>query len=261
MQFELKNRAALVTGASQGIGKEIALQLARAGVRVALTSSNEAKLQAAAAEIEAAGGTVVVIPGDAHSEGEMVRVAETALAHFGTVDILVNNVAGIGRMGAFEEMPAEEWVDLFRLNVMSGVILAKELVAGMKEKKWGRIIFMSSERAIEPKKNLAAYSMTKAGILALAKGMSNELGEFGITVNCISPGVILTPSWDAGAAGANMRREDFAEQYSQHVLPSGKLGMPEDVAALVCYLCSDLARWMTGSNFRVDGGSIKNIQI
>ncbi|HTM63264.1 MAG TPA: SDR family oxidoreductase [Gammaproteobacteria bacterium] len=261
MRFELKNKTALVTGGSQGIGKEIALQLAREGVKVALTSGNETKLKTAAAEIDAAGGTVVAIPGDARSEVDLIRVAETAQGYFGAIDILVNNVAGIGRIGNFEEMPAEEWVDLFRINVMSGVILARHLIARMKEKGWGRILFMSSERAIEPKKNLAAYSMTKAGMLALAKGLSNELGEYGITVNCISPGVIVTPSWDAGAASANMSREEFAEQYSQHVLAGDKLGMPEDVAALVCYLCSDLARWITGSNFRVDGGSIKNIQI
>lgn len=261
MKFDLQNKTALVTGASQGIGKEIALQLARSGVKVALTATNANKLMSVVNDINHAGGHAIAIVGNAKVEQDLITVAEQAVSAFGTIDILVNNVAGIGRIASFDTMTTEEWVDLFRLNIMSGVILTKHLVPGMKAKNWGRILFLSSERAIEPKKFMAAYAMTKTGLLSLAKSLANELGEFGITVNSISPGVILTPSWDEGASKANMPRAAFAEQYSDHVLSQQKLGVPEDVASLVCYLCTDMARWMTGGNLRVDGGSVKNIQI
>lgn len=261
MNLKLANKSALITGASQGIGREIALQLAHEGVRVVITSSNIEKLKLVAREIETCGGSVACVEGNAATEADLINIANEAVSHFGDIDILINNVGGVGQIGHFDIMSTEEWVDLFKLNVMSGLILTKHLKPMMQKNNWGRVIFLSSERAIEPKKNLAAYSMTKAAILSLAKSLSNELGEYGITVNCISPGVIMTPSWDKGASDANTSSIEFARQHSDHVLSKDKIGLPEDVANLVSFLCSDLARWITGSNFRVDGGSVKNIQI
>lgn len=260
MKLSLENHTALITGASQGIGREIAIQLAKMGANIVITSNDEEKLYNVADEIRLFTKNIVVICADAALENELENIVIHAPSYFGNIDILINNVGNIGRLSHFEDYTTDEWFYLFKLNVMSGVLLSKHLVPTMKKNLWGRIVFISSEKATEPGINLTPYAMTKAALLSIAKSLANELGEYNITVNSISPGVIITPAWDENAKAANMSTVDFAAKCCESVLPKMSLGMPLDVANLVSYLCSDHARWITGSNFRVDGGSIKSIQ-
>jgi len=261
MNLHLQNKIALVTGASQGIGREIAIQLARNGVKLFLTSKDQLALEEVAQEIQELGGEVKFIVRDLQEETSIDAVANLALEHFDQVDILINNVGSIGRVGEFESFTREDWLDLINLNVLNAVMLAKLLIPGMKRKQHGRIIFIASEKASEPGSFLAPYAMTKAAIVSIAKTMANELGKNGITVNCISPGVILTPAWDADAKKADLSREEYAAQFCKNVISKEALGTPNDIANMVCYLCSDLARWITGSNIRVDGGAIESLQL
>lgn len=262
MDLNLQNRIALITGASQGIGKEIAKQLAKEGAYLVITSNDEKNLALTVEEISDKNNKVIAISGDATSESDLNDIVNKAIQQFGRIDILVNNVGNIGKLSNFENFSSDEWLHLFKLNVMSGVILTKLVTPSMRDYQKGRVLFIASEKAIEPGFYLSPYSMTKAAILSVAKSLANELGKDGITVNCISPGVILTPAWDFNAQEMNMTRKDYAAKYCQNVLTNeAHLGMPFDVAMLACFLCSDLARWITGSNFRVDGGSVKSVQM
>lgn len=261
MQLHFVNKHVLVTGASQGIGKEIAMQFASEGAKLLLVSNDQNGLDDVTNEINVKGGLATNVCCDLSVESDLDKIVEKVAVYFDYIDILVNNVGGIGRLANFENFTSGEWLQIFNLNVLSSVMLTKLLLPKMKQRQYGRIIFIASEKASEPGTMLAPYAMSKAAVVSVAKSLANELGKDGITVNCVSPGVILTPAWDANAATANLTREAYAAQFCQNVISKEQLGMPVDVATLVCYLCSDQARWMTGGNYRVDGGSIKSIQL
>lgn len=261
MELNLKNKTALVTGGSQGIGAEIATQLANEGVFVAITSQDGDKLKSVADNIRQSHGRVVTIEGDVTDLDQLELIATQAIAQLGRVDILINNVGGIKRVSSFQEYKLEEWQEIFNLNVLSAIYLTKAVIPLMQQSRWGRIIFLSSERAIQPGLYLAPYSMTKAALVSLAKSLANEYGKDGITVNSVSPGVILTPAWQEDANNATMPIEEYARQFCENVISKTNLGLPSDVATLICFLCSDLARWITGSNLRVDGGAVKSMQL
>ncbi len=259
MDLNLTNYVALVTGASQGIGKEIALQLAKEGAQLAITSNDQIALEQVADEIRNFGQEALAISGDAAVENDILAIVNSVISHFGQINILINNVGKIGCINTFEDISAKQWHELFSLNVMIGVNFTRAILPQMRKNHWGRIIFISSEKAIEPGMYMPHYAMTKAALLSISKSLANELGKDGITVNSISPGVILTPSWDEDAKKSNLTREAYAAQFCHNVLPGQPLGNPRDVANLVCYLCSEQARWITGSNFRIDGGSISSV--
>lgn len=261
MHLNMNNRVALITGASQGIGREIAIHLAREGARVAVTSSDKIQLEEVANEIRRHGGTAFAITSDAVSEKDINECIKQVINQFGGIDLLVNNVGSVGRVAGFEEIDGHEWRELFDLNVMSGVNFTKFTLPQMKKKQWGRIVFISSEKAIEPGTEMSHYALTKAALLSLTKSLANEVGKDGITVNSVSPGVIAMPAWDDTAKKQGLTREQCAAKYSKSVLTETAFGKPEDVATLVCYLCSEAAHWVTGSNFRVDGGSVQSIQM
>lgn len=261
MQLNINNHTALITGASQGIGKAIAIQLAKEGARIAITSNDQTALEHVIREIKNFGGNAISVAGDATLENDIKDIVSRTVQQFGTLDILINNVGHIGRVDAFEEIKTQEWHDLFNLNVMSGVHFTKAVLPHMRKALRGKIIFISSEKGIEPGVCMSHYSMTKAAILSLAKSLANEVGKDGITVNSISPGVIVTPSWDENAKNNNLTTEEYASKFCRNVFKGQPIGKPEDVAGLVCYLCSESARWITGSNFRIDGGSVQSMQL
>jgi NAD(P)-dependent dehydrogenase (short-subunit alcohol dehydrogenase family) len=261
MKINLKDRVALITGSSQGIGLEIAYQLAKCGANVVITSNEKSALKQAEKEISSSGFSVLAIEGDVTQEKDIEYIVNESLHHWKHIDILINNVGQIGRLDAFENFNHDEWLSLFQLNVMSAVCFSQKVLSSMKRNKWGRICYISSEKAIEPGKGMAPYAMTKTALLSLAKSLANELGEYGITVNSITPGVIVTPAWDINAALQKLEREVFARQYCRNVFNTELLGQPTDVASLVCYLCSEYARWITGSNIRIDGGSVNSLAL
>lgn len=261
MNIDLKNHVALITGSSFGIGQGVALQLAQCGASIVITSNEALSLQKTKNELLSLGASVLAIEGDACIEKDIETIVSESVRHFGKIDILVNNVGHIGRFDAFENFNTSDWQALFQLNVMSGVYFSQKVLSSMKRHQWGRILFISSEKAIEPGKGMTPYAMTKTAQLSLVKSLANELGEYRITVNSVSPGVIVTPAWDKNATEANLSREAFAKQYCRNVFKSEKLGQPKDVASLICYLCSEYGQWITGSNIRIDGGSVNSIAL
>lgn len=261
MDLSLSGKVALVTGGSSGIGRETAIGLAEEGVRVAITSLDYAKALTVEKEIIALGGEALAISGDASDKADIEQVILRVTEHFGQLDILVNNVGSTGRIVEFSELEEEEWLELFQLNVLSGVHFSRLALPWMQRNQWGRIIFLSSERASQPLTLMPHYSVSKSAILTLAKSLANSYGRDGITVNAVSPGAIPTPAWDKGANAEGLTREMLVDKHCPHVLKEGELGSPEDVASLITFLCSEKARWITGSNFRIDGGVCDSIQL
>jgi 3-oxoacyl-[acyl-carrier protein] reductase len=240
MDLQLAGRTALVTGASAGIGRGIALALAAEGVRLAVAARRRELLEALQRE---AGAKLAIIECDFLQEGAPQRIAEAALAGLGTVDILVNNAGG---SRAFKlDADEAQWEEAMTLNFTRQRQLAHALLAQMTARKWGRIINITGKS--EPEGINGAFA-AKAAMHAWAKGLSREVGKQGITVNCIPPGRILSEQ-----ILRNYTPEYRAWQ-SEHEIPVGEYGKPEDIAHLVCFLASPRARYITGAVIPVDGG-------
>lgn len=259
----MTQRLALVTGASQGIGEGIAKRLAKAGFQVAITSNDEVALFAVAEQITAMGVTCYPVVADVCRDDDVEHVVKSVFGRFGRIDALINNCGGIGRVAEFAELSLEEWSAVYDLNVLSGVRFVKSCLPLMQAQQWGRIVFLASELATEPGTLMPHYAASKAAVLSFSKSLANSIGRYNITVNSIAPGVIPTPSFANSAAAEGMSISDYVAHLNQQgksVLPKELNGDVGDVANVVAFLCSDEARWVTGSNFRVDGGSVKSIQ-
>ena len=240
MDLGLAGKTALVTGASAGIGRGIALALAAEGVRLAVTARRRERLEALAQE---AGQPLVIIESDFLEEGAPQRIAEAALAGLGAVDILVNNAGG---SRAFKLDAGEaQWQEAMTLNFTRQRQLAHALLAQMMARKWGRIISITGKS--EPEGLNGAFA-AKAAMHAWAKGLSREVGKHGVTVNSIPPGRILSEQI------LRNYTPEYRQWQSEHEIPVGEYGKPEDIASLVCFLASPRARYITGAVIPVDGG-------
>jgi 3-oxoacyl-[acyl-carrier protein] reductase len=244
MELDLKAKTALVTGASIGIGRGIALALAREGVRLAIMARRRELLEEVAIEIAASrGGRPVLIVEDFMQEGAPERIAKTALDGLEAVDILVNNAGGSRpfKLDASEE----QWHEAMTLNFTRQRQLTHRLLPQMMARKWGRVINITGKS--EPEGLNGAFA-AKAAMHSWAKGLSREVGRHGITVNSIPPGRIVSEQ-----ILRNYSPERRAHE-SAHEIPVGEYGQPEDIAHLVCFLASPLARYITGAVIPVDGG-------
>jgi 3-oxoacyl-[acyl-carrier protein] reductase len=240
VDLQLAGRRALVTGASSGIGRGIALALAREGARLAVTARREAALTELADEIEASGGTrPTVIVADFLSPGAPEQIAAGA----GAVEILVNNAGGSRPFG--KDATEEQWDEALTLNFTRHRQLTGLLLPGMEERGWGRIVNITGKS--EPEGVNGAFA-AKAALHSWAKGLSREVGGRGITVNSIPPGRIMSEQIER-----NYTPEYRAKQSAEEI-PVGEYGRPEDIAALVCFLASPRARYITGTVIPVDGG-------
>jgi 3-oxoacyl-[acyl-carrier protein] reductase len=244
MHLQLEGKTALVTGASIGIGRGIALALAREGARLAIVARRAKLLEELAGEVVAAGGVKpVLVVEDLVQEGAPARIAKAALEGLGSVDILINNAGGSRpfKIDATEE----QWQEAMTLNFTRQRQLTHALLDQMVERKWGRIVCITGKS--EPEGINGAFS-AKAAIHAWAKGLSREVGKHGITVNSIPPGRI----------NSEQIRRNYTPEYRQwqadNEIPVGRYGEPEDVAGLVCFLASPLAGYITGTVIPVDGG-------
>jgi 3-oxoacyl-[acyl-carrier protein] reductase len=244
MDLQLKDKTALVTGASVGIGRGIALALAREGVRLAVVARRGDLLETLADEIAAAGGVrPVLVVEDLLADGAPERIAATALKGLGAVDILVNNAGG---SRAFKlDTGEEQWHEAMTLNFTRQRQLAHRLLDQMISRKWGRIVNITGKS--EPDGINGAFC-AKAAVHSWAKGLSREVGKHGITVNSIPPGRIHS----------EQIRRNYTPEYRQwqaeNEIPVGRYGEPEDIANLVCFLVSPLAGYITGTVIPVDGG-------
>ncbi|MGH7715045.1 MAG: SDR family NAD(P)-dependent oxidoreductase [Vulcanimicrobiaceae bacterium] len=244
MDLELAGRTALVTGASIGIGRGIALALAAEGVTLTLAARRTQLLHEVADTILASGGTrphVVVC--DIMDDDGVEELAETALERMGHVEILVNCAGGSRPLPI--DAPEEKWVEAMTLNFTRQRQLTTALLSQMIDRAWGRIINITGKS--EPEGLNAAFA-AKAAMHAWAKGLSREVGKFGITVNSIPPGRIMSEQI------LRNYTPEYREWQSQHEIPVGEYGQPGDIANLVCFLASPRARYITGAVIPVDGG-------
>ncbi len=245
MSSSLQGKIALVTGASQGIGRACALALANAGARVGLAARNEAKLNEVAAEIATAGGAAAVFALDIASEESIKTCAKAALAHFGSVEILVNN-AGITRDTLALGMKRADWDEVIQTNLTGTFLITQAVMRSMLKARWGRIINISSVVGETGQAGQANYSASKAGLIGLTKSLARELASRNITSNAIAPGYIET-------AMTAVLDEKQRESMLAHI-PLGRSGTDTDIANAVCFLASDDAAYITGHVLDVNGG-------
>jgi 3-oxoacyl-[acyl-carrier protein] reductase len=260
MHIDLSGQIAIVTGASKGIGREIALELAQAGADLVLNARGSAALEEVAAEIRALGRRVEPVAADVATAAGTQQVSARAIDRFGRVDILVNN-AGKGSPKRMLELTDADWHDAIELNLMSAVRLSLACVPLMQQQKGGRIITISSRVGRQPDPYFAPYAAAKAALINFTKNLANGFSKDGILCNCIVPGLIRTEAVEeaaqksAAASGLTVD-EVFAATLRKRPIPVGRLGEPRDVAGLVVFLASSHASWITGSTFTVDGGIV-----
>jgi 3-oxoacyl-[acyl-carrier protein] reductase len=245
MDLQLTGKTALVTGASMGIGRAIAVGLAAEGARLAIAARRKALLEALAGEIAAAGGPPpVILTADVMPEGAVERLAAEASTRLGPIDILINSAGGSNPALPLDA-PEDKWAEAMALNYIRVRQLTHALLPGMIDRKWGRVINISGKS--EPE-GLIAATPAKAAVHAWSKGLSRAVGKHGITVNCIQPGRIMSEQ---------IRRkysEEFRAKQSAEEIPAGRYGEPEELACLAVFLASPIARYITGSVMPVDGG-------
>ena len=242
---QTETRTALVTGASQGIGRAIALALARAGHQVALAARNEANLATVKLEIEAAGGTAESFVLDISSEDSIKAGAKAALARFGAVHILVNN-AGITRDTLALRMKTADFEDVLRSNLTGAFLLTQALLQPMMKARWGRVVNITSVVGEAGAAGQANYAASKAGLIGLTKSLAREFSSRGITVNAIAPGFIQTPMTDG------LTDSQKAAILAQ--IPLGRYGEADEVAAAAVFLASEAAGYITGHTLDINGG-------
>jgi 3-oxoacyl-[acyl-carrier protein] reductase len=241
----LQGKIALVTGASQGIGRACALELARAGATVALAARNVEKLDAVAAEIVSEGGTAKAYALDVSSEESIKAAAKAVLADHGAVHILVNN-AGITKDGLALRMRLADFDDVLRTNLTGAFLLTQAVISSMMKARWGRVINITSVVGETGAAGQANYAASKAGLIGLTKSLAREFASRGITVNAVAPGFIQTAMTDS-----------LTEDQKTGILtqiPLARYGTDADIAAAVAYLASDAAGYITGHTLDVNGG-------
>ena len=243
---KLQGKSAIVTGASRGIGKDIALYLAKEGARVAVNySGSREKAEAVVEEIKSLGGEAFAIQANVDQTEDVKRLISTTLEQFGTIDILVNN-AGITRDNLLMRMKEQEWDDVINTNLKGVFLCTKAVTRQMMKQRAGRIINITSIVGVSGNAGQANYVAAKAGVIGLTKSSAKELASRNITVNSVAPGFITTDMTDA------LPEEVRTQMLSQ--IPLGKFGNSEDVAKAVAYLASDDANYITGQTLHVNGG-------
>ena len=240
--FDLSGKTALITGASGGIGRDIAKTLHAAGANVGLAGTRQAVLQELADELGE--GAHVLVSDLATSEGA-AALASAAEAALGSVDILVNN-AGVTRDNLGLRMKDEDWDAVLAVNLTSGFQLIRALMRGMMKRRHGRIIGITSVVGVTGNPGQANYAASKAGMIGMSKSLAQEVASRNITVNCVAPGFIATPMTDA--------LTDEQKQAMASNIPAGRLGAGEDIAAACLYLASEEAAYVTGQTLHVNGG-------
>jgi 3-oxoacyl-[acyl-carrier protein] reductase len=245
--MSLSGRVALVTGASQGIGRTCALRLAKEGATVAVAARNQEKLNELVQEITAAGGKATAFALDVADEEQVKSTVKAILAQFEKIDILVNN-AGITRDQLVMRMKRADWDAVLQTNLTSAYLCIQQVIPSMLRKKWGRIINITSVFGQMGQAGQANYAASKAGLIGLTMAIAREVGSRTITCNAIAPGFIET-------AMTAVLSEEFKEGAVKQI-PLGRVGSPEDVAGAVAFLASDDASYITGHVLSVNGGML-----
>jgi gluconate 5-dehydrogenase len=250
--FDLSGRAALITGGSRGLGLAMAQAFAEAGADVLISSRHEDELLGALAKVRAAGrGRAEYLVADMVKREDVRRLAEGAIEKLGRIDILVNN-AGANVPQAIDQVRDEDWDRILELNLTSCMALTRALVPPMKERRWGRIIHISSVMGLASKDRRNAYSASKSALIGMAKASAIDLGGSNITVNCIAPGPFLTDL--TGKMLTDAEKKYFAERTAL-----GRWGEPHELAGAALLLASEAGSYITGSVLLVDGGTMAKL--
>jgi 3-oxoacyl-[acyl-carrier protein] reductase len=247
--IDLAGRAALVTGGSRGIGRACCLMLARAGASVAVNFRVESpSAHRVVEEIEAQGGEAFALSADVSQRAEAEMMVDETVSRFGRLDILVNN-AGIWKSAPIDEMSDGEWDEMVRINLTGAFHCTRAAVPAMKEARSGRIINISSTAGQRGEALCSHYAATKGGLISLTKSLAAELAPFGILVNCVAPGWVVTDMTRDDLLGA--RRDSILQ-----TIPLARAGTPEEIAGAVVFLSSELSTFMTGEVMNVNGGAV-----
>ena len=262
MDLGLKGRVALVAASSRGLGRAVAEEFASEGAHLVMCARGEAALEEAREAIEGAtGARIVAVPADLSEPAGVSRVVDVALGEFGRIDVLVTNTGG-PPAGPFESHSPDAWQAAIRQNLESVLNLTRAVLPGMKERRWGRIINVTSIAVKQPVENLILSNSVRAAVTGFARTLANEVAPFGITVNNVLPGYTRTQRVEELAGRmAEARGTSAADAVGawEREIPMGRLGDPREFAAMVAFLASERASYVTGTSVPVDGGWIRSL--
>ncbi|MFZ6003340.1 MAG: SDR family NAD(P)-dependent oxidoreductase [Actinomycetota bacterium] len=262
MDLGLSGRAAIVTGASRGIGRAIALALATEGCHVAVCGRDEAALDGVVAGIEAMGAQAIGVAAELSNDSAAELIAGRCLDAFGRLDVLVNNAGGAAPK-PLDQLTAVDWQEGIDLNFMTAARMSVACLPAMRAAGWGRIVHVASVSGREPDPLFAPYSAAKAALLNLSTSLSRAYAAEGVLSSCVVPGVTITELVEANAAATAERTGSSAEDVMARLLAkqgvaAGRFGTPEEIAAAVVFLASEQAAWITGATLEVDGGTLRS---
>jgi NAD(P)-dependent dehydrogenase (short-subunit alcohol dehydrogenase family) len=266
MDLGISGKKALVSGADSGIGWHTARLLLAEGVTVVITDKDQKSLDTAAKKLKASDGALFAFAADLTSVDSIAALAESVTEAVGDIDILVQSAGITGAQGLFHEITDEGWTNTLLVDLMGPVRLVKAFLPSLRKGGWGRLVFVASEDAVQPYDDELPYCSAKAGILALAKGLSRSYAREGLLVNCVSPAFIHTPMTDAmmkkraGELGTTVDAAitSFLDEERPY-MELKRRGEPDEVANVIAFLCSEAASFVNGSNYRVDSGSVATI--
>lgn len=257
MDLGLRGKTALVTAATKGIGKQCALSLAAEGANVVICGRDENRLRTTARELAAVpqAGGILAERADLAASDDIARLCRAAADRFGGVDILVL-LGGSPKRGGFNDITVDDLRDAYEVTVIATFRLLKELVPGMRQRKWGRIVTVQSRAIREPIPELVTSVATRPGVAGLLKYVSNEVAADGVLINTIVPGRINTDRFQQGVNQSPIGAENYVRKKLGDI-PVGRLGEPEEIASAVCFLVSEKASYINGAALQIDGGVIR----
>jgi len=266
MDLGFAGTTALITGGDSGIGWHTAAELLREGATVVLTDLHGDRLASAAKRLRAAPGTLVAVPADLTRHDDIAELRRRVTAEVGRIDVLVHCAGVTGAQGLFHEIDDAGWVSTLEIDLLAAVRITRAFLDDLRGSGRGRLVLLASEDAVQPYDDELPYCAAKAGVLAFMKGLSRSYAREGLRVNAVSPAFIHTPMTDAmmdrRAEQRGTDRDEAIESFLRERRPFLELrrrGEPEEVAAVIAFLCSERASFINGANYRVDGGSVATI--